>query len=68
MKLLKKLAAFAVMVERFVSRKRKKRFNEKLAYIIWEYENETVPRIDRLEKMLKEKGIINIYSLKDLNG
>lgn len=62
-----KLAAFAVRVERFVSGYNKKLYKKRLAYMIWEYENETKPRLERLEKMLKEKGIINIYTFEDLS-
>ena len=43
--------------------KRRKLFKKKLAYMMWEYENETKPRIDALEKHTKMK----IYSL-DENG
>jgi len=48
--------------------KKKKAYRNKLAYMIWEYENETLPRIEYLENELRRKDVINIYGAADLSG
>ena len=47
-------------------RKQKKLFKKKLAYLMWEYENETKRRIDNIERALSEKGIMTIYKVEDI--